>query len=100
MKNYIFTDNNGLKYRRVSRQMAKRLYNNGANVVLCPSNLRPFGAWSCETTINVNNYRDESTDKIGKNVDNFDRITNEFLFYNCVNNETGRYIAFYVPTDK
>lgn len=38
--------------------------------------------------------------KININCDNkpFENIVNSYIYYNC-NNETGKYIAFFIPVD-
>ena len=40
MKRYSF-NNLGYKWERVNRTEARRRYNNGEALMLCPSNLRP-----------------------------------------------------------
>ena len=80
-----FTDNNNKTWKRIDKRKARNLYNKGVTLVLCPDNLRPFGFYQPEAKIDLNypNYGD------------FDKICNEFRFYNCVNCETGYNIAFY-----
>ena len=87
MNNMTFTDYNGLSWARVNKTTARREYDKGANVVLCPSNLRPFTPWGCEAkTNNYNGY-------------DFDTLVNAFKFYNCVNRETGRGVNFFVVAE-
>ena len=96
MNNLTFTDNNGVKYRRITKASARNAFIDGKTIVLCPSNLRPFSLWQCETKINLND------DIIKLNQDNktpsqlFDYIVINFLYYNCVNSETGRNASYYI----
>jgi len=80
MREYTF-EHEGKTYKRINKRAAEKAFNEGV-VVICPCNMRPFGVWG-----------------MGVHITNcgraFDKIVNEFEFYNC-NNETGRYAAFYV----
>lgn len=80
MINMTFTDNNKIKYKRVNKTTARRAFNEGCVVVLCPSNLRPFSPWHNEA--GVIKDRCEGAD--------FEKVVNAFSYYNCINNETGR----------
>ncbi len=40
MKKYTFTDG-GYTFQRIDKKAARRAYNNGLRVMLCPVNLRP-----------------------------------------------------------
>ena len=82
MNNYIF-EHEGKTYKRITKSAARKNYEHGADIVLCPCNLRPFGFWN--NGVKVNN-------KSGRG---FNSLVNEFNYYNCINAETGRYIAFY-----
>lgn len=85
MINMIFRDKNGVDYKRVNKTNARRAYNEGRAVILCPSNLRPFTMWGCEVeTDNRNGYE-------------FDKVVNIFSYYNCINNETGRGVNYFLP---
>lgn len=70
---------------KISKARARKLYANKEDFIMCASNLRPdlFGlrinADSFEHMINCD----------------FDTMVNEFWFYNCANNETGKRVAFY-----
>ena len=87
MKNLVFTDNNGKKYKQVSKVRARKLFTENKSFVICASNLNPFGFWQCGCHIENN----------GENEKSFDSLLNEFLFYNCTNNEVGYYARFYEP---
>lgn len=90
MKDCTFTDTDGKQYRRITKAMAKRLYNDGLTVIACPSNLKPFGAWNVEQPLNINDGVENAND--------FDKRILFFEFYNCNSNETGRYTSFYVKS--
>ena len=71
-------------YRRVSKHIARKLYEKGEPVLFCPVNLIPGGFWGngCIVT------KEEGW--------TFEEVLNTFEFYNCINNETGYYTAFYI----
>ena len=79
------------KLERVNKTKARELYNNGFSVLFMPCNLNPeynfynLGIW-------------EIVFPWGRH-DSFEELENAFTFYNCTA-ETGRYIAFYVSTEK
>lgn len=90
MNKYSFT-NNGKTWERITKKQARAAYNNGLTVLFCPVNMRPFTPWHLEIDVN----------KINQNCagETFDSIVNAFEWYNCTNNETGRYTAFYIPVE-
>ena len=89
MNKYSFTDNNGKTWERIDKKTARTAYNNGLTVLFCPVNMRPFTPWRLEIDVNKNFE--------GYNGVSFEKAVNAFENYNCTNNETGRYTAFYIP---
>ena len=73
-------------FSRISKVAARRLYDAGQIVYFCPVNLRPCTPWHCECAQQLNPV-DPYT---------FEQLVNSFTAYNCINSETGKYIAFYV----
>ena len=71
-------------YKRVSKWIAKKLYEAGEPILFCPVNLRPGDIWGIGTIV------------IKKEGRTFEEILSEFEFYNCYNSETGYYAAFYI----
>lgn len=69
----------------IDKKTARRAYNNGLRVMLCPVNLRPGYPYHPETSIS------------GKAAATFEEALNAFEFYNLRGKETGRYTAFYIP---
>ena len=97
MRKYSFTDSNGKTWERITKKQARAAYNNGLTVLFCPVNRRPFGMWGGGVEINIKRDTDIGIlDKWTKE-NSFDRTLNAFEFYNCTDNETGRYTAFYIP---
>lgn len=84
MNNYTYQDGNHT-FKRVNKAVARRAYNNGLRVVLCPCNLRPGAPFHPETSIS------------GKAQASFESQLNAFEYYNLKNQETGRYTSFYIP---
>lgn len=75
----------GITYKRITKAAARKLYEAGKNIVLCPCNLRPFSFWHPEIETN----KEQSVEA------SFYKLVNEFEFYNCTNSETGKYTNFY-----
>ncbi len=88
MNKYSFT-NNGKTWERITKKQARAAYNNGLTVLFCPVNMRPFTPWHLEIDVNKNFE--------GYNGVSFEKAVNAFEIYNCTDNETGRYTAFYIP---
>lgn len=84
MRKYTFTDG-GYSFQRIDKKAARRAYNNGLRVMLCPVNLRPGYPYHPEISIS------------GKAAATFEEALNAFEFYNLRGKETGRYTAFYIP---
>lgn len=72
-------------FSRISKAKARKLYNAGQIVYFCPVNLRPGTPWHNECAQQLNSV-DPYT---------FEQLVNAFTAYNCINSETGKYIAFY-----
>ena len=88
MRKYSYTEN-GFTFERITKKQARIAYNNGLTVIFCPVNARPFTPWHLEIDVNKNYeaYNDVS----------FEIAVDAFEIYNCTNNETGKYTAFYIP---
>jgi hypothetical protein len=84
MNNYNYNDN-GFTFKRVNKATARRAYNNGLRVVMCPCNLRPGAPWRPEIPVD------------NKSGATFETTLNAFEYYNIRGHETGRYTAFYIP---
>lgn len=89
MRKYSFTDKKGKTWERITKKQARAAYNNGLTVLFCPVNMRPFTPWHLEIDVNKNFE--------GYNGVTFEKAVNAFEIYNCTDNETGRYTAFYIP---
>ena len=101
MNNYTFTDDKTKKhYKRITKANARRAFIAGKDIIVCPSNLRPFGFWNPQIEWNINreSFQNElpfyeSPEKL------FNYTVNQFEFYNCINTETGKYTNFYIAID-
>ena len=69
--------------QQISKPAARKLYNAGEQILLCPCNLVPLSSWN--TGFIIKQYSKDPT--------NFETYVNKFTFYNC-NNETGYYLTF------
>lgn len=69
---------------RVNKTVARKLYNQGFDVGLCPCKANPESPWWLISFVNNNRY--DHT---------FDEIVTKYAWYNC-NSELGKYVAYYV----
>lgn len=77
----------GVVWQRISKQKAKKLYENGKEIGLQACEFLPFGLGGlCVIFQNQNFCFDYGFEKRVKN----------FEWHNCPNYETGKYVAFYV----
>ena len=74
----------GINYKKVSKKEAEKLFNKGVSIHLFSSKIRPFTNWTGDGVV-VDNDNDKK----------FEKIINEFEYYNC-SNETGTAIHYYV----
>ena len=82
---------------RVSKRMARKLYDAGKTIRLCPVKCHPCNEYypmsfdmNKEDKFDVEPFDWEKT---------FDARTNKFEYYNCQFNELGKYSAFYVQKE-
>ena len=95
MIQYSFYDHTGKKYNRIDKRTAKKAYAAGKTIYLCASNLRPFTMHAFEYPLNRKNRESYVIDNIGL-MNDFENLINSYMFYNCINNETGKRVNFYM----
>ena len=71
-------------WNRVTKGVAKKAFEKGTPVALCPVNISTRSPWVAPIVI---------TNTTGKT---FESLVNVFEIYNCPNAETGRYAKFFV----
>lgn len=71
---------------RLDKRRARSLFEMGGTVYLVPVNFVPFSAWNIAVPINKNYGYGET----------FEAHVHSYTYYNCINNETGYFPAFYV----
>lgn len=94
MKEYTFIEN-GIAYKRVNKQTARKAFKNGSDVIVCACNLRPGAPWYPEYIANRKNREQFVVDEIGVLKD-FENLVNSYEYYNCTDTGTGKYSAFYI----
>ena len=97
MRRYEF-EKNGFTFIRIPKNKARVAYNNGLTVLMCPVNLRPGAPWYPETSFTK--QRDYKPFYPGDPENDFDYHVNCFEIRNCINSETGKYTAFYIPVKR
>lgn len=93
MRKYTYSDTvQGKKYEfmRISKKKARAAFNNDLPLVFCACNMRPGEPWHPEIIVDPKQQKEEH----GRE---FDAAVNNFEWYNCTLNETGKYTAFYIP---
>ena len=85
MNKYTF-EMGGELYHRISKTQAKKQYLVGNYIIAYPVNLRPDSAWKPFVVL---------SDFVGE----FESAVNNCTYYNCINGETGRYLAYYTEED-
>ena len=83
MIRYEFKDKTGKNWVRISKSEARKLFDKGETICLCPCKMRPFGGWG------IGYITDSSRTEC-----DFEKLSNKFSWYNC-NPETGKYVSFY-----
>ena len=90
MRNLQYTGklyNETVTITQVQKRTAKKLFEAGETIYLQSSNFHPFGVWSRCMDTNKNNVN-----CVGYT---FETVVNDFEYYNCTCNETGKYTTFY-----
>lgn len=87
MNKYTF-EMDGKTYCRISKQTARGYYDAGVKILACPCNLRPGAIWHPEIYI--------CREMAFPYASTFDKTIAYVTGMNCLNNETGRYLAYYV----
>lgn len=86
MNNFEF-ELHGRIYKRVPKNIARKIYDAGHPVLFCPCNLNPASPWRPGVTF-------DNTCK-----ESFEDAAILAEVSNCYDAETGRYLAYYVDTD-
>jgi hypothetical protein len=76
----------GITYTRVSKATARKLFNDGECVGICPVKLDPSSFWGGMCTF----QKGHKCENWG-----FDDFVNNFIYYNCQMEETGKYPKFF-----
>ena len=71
-------------WNRVSKGVAKKAFDKGTPIALCPVNINTHSPWVAPIVV---------TNTTGKT---FESVVNVFEIYNCQSAETGRYAKFFV----
>ena len=74
-------------YHQITKKHAEKLFYNGGSVLACASNLNP-AMYAVKLAI-------VKKDGVPFPENQFEKLCNEVLYYNCINAETGKYIRFY-----
>ena len=74
------------KYTRINKTKARNLFNQGIDIMIVPCNVAPDYSNMWIQPYMINNQAGFS----------FDQLINNFEYYNCNDNETGLYTAYYI----
>lgn len=81
MNNYVIDG-----YCRIFKPEARKQYNSGKTIYVCPSKLRPGSPWFPEISVNFQQNG------------NFDTMCNTISYYNC-NSEAGQTLTYYIKVE-
>lgn len=96
MNNRYFIYNNRT-FKRINKTQAIAAYMNGLKIVVSAVNIRPFNVQGFGYDALSKKRREHfAVDEVGVKND-FIAWLNSFEYYNCINSETGKYSAFYIP---
>ena len=76
-------------FRRIQKRRARKYYEQGGEIYLCPYKLRPGEPWHPEAVAHMDGLEGRDASAA------FDFMVDMFEFYNC-NHQSGEYAAFYV----
>jgi hypothetical protein len=88
--NKLIAYDGDVKYVRVSKAAARKAYDAGQPVVLCPVKLAPFGGFRPSVMVQHHDRFDGT----------FDKVLDNFLYWNCQLHETGYYASYWVQSVK
>lgn len=78
---------------RVNKRVARKAWNEGKGIIILPCKMNPRSPWFKGIMIKKSDF-----ESLGYDTD-FDKIVNQHEYYNCTNNEVGRYCAFYMEEE-
>ena len=81
-------------WKRISKKAARKLYNEGKTIRLCPVKIHPCNEYY-PMSFDMNKDDKFDVEPFDWELE-FDTRVNRFEYYNCQYNELGRYAAFYV----
>lgn len=90
MNKYTF-EMGGKTYCRISKAAARGYYDAGVAIFVCPCKLRPGAPWHPEVYI--------CREMVFPYASTFDKTIAYVAGMNCINSETGRYLAYYAKED-
>lgn len=90
MNKYTF-EMGGKTYCRISKAAARGYYEAGVEIYACPCKLCPGGPWHPEVYV--------CREMAFPYASTFDKTIAYVAGMNCLNNETGHYLAYYVAQD-
>ena len=78
-------------YEQVSKPMARKLFEQGMDILIVPSNVNPNNVWGIGVTLSKKADYNSVSDNMA---DYFQYEINSMLYYTC-NSELGYYVSFY-----
>ena len=79
------------RYEQVSKPMAKKLFEQGVDILIVPSNVNPMNVWGIGATLNK---KADCKSIETTMADYFQYEVNTMIYYTC-NRELGYYVSFY-----
>jgi hypothetical protein len=98
--NKLIAYDGDVKYVRVSKAAARKAYDAGQPVVLCPVKLAPFGGFRPSCMVQRDFEDEKGRASFNMPIADFDTVVQNFVWYNCQLHETGYYASYWVQPVK
>ena len=82
-----------MSYKRVTKGKARKLYNKGCTIHLLPCRVSQVALYHTD-----NSFVQPLSISLNKCYRDFDKLVNEYEYYNCTDTTMGKHTNFYVDT--
>lgn len=82
-----------MNYEKINKSKARKLYNRGCTIYLLPCMVSQVALYHT-----YNPFVQPLSISLTKCCSDFDRVVNEYEYYNCTDTTMGKHTSFYVET--
>ena len=96
MERYTINDGN-TRYTRITKRVARTMFNAGESFYIIAHKMRPGFPFSMGMVIDGAHYARENAERAKYELSqhDFEKVVQEFCWYNANSHETGTYAAYY-----